>query len=315
MPKSVENISLAHSLILHVHELCAKVSGLLRNYKSIGLFESLCKTLHALANADNRLTDVFGQDSREILFNDLHDFFRLIGLRFVTAHGSENYRTVEEFLLLLLHMAWTEEETATGRTEDDGKDGRGVVVAFRRAICVVVEECLTDVEARMAQIETASGIGAGRRSSDYDIYGGNLFPLEEVTDLLMRTVSPRGSVANDEDIGGSARRRRYRRNTTSTTISGTVTGRSVAFWNRSPENVKLASRTEIIDRFGNLIEFVVDLITEFDLSSNPDGPDELEENFTFNLIQSLIGELHDIILAEKANARPRTLFSSSRFDN
>ncbi len=251
MPKSVENISLAHGLILHVHELCAKVSGLLRNYKSIGLFESLCKTLHALAQADNRLTDVFGQDSREILFNDLHDFFRLIGLRFVTAHGSENYRTVEEFLLLLLHMAWSEGESA-GRSEDDEKDARGVVVAFRRAVCVVVEECLTDVEARMAQIETASGIGAGRRSSDYDIYGGNLFPLEEVTDLLMRTVSPRGSVANDEDIGGSARRRRYRRHTSST-ISGTVTGRSVAFWNRSPENVRLASRSEIVDRFGNLV--------------------------------------------------------------
>ena len=61
-------MALAHSLILHVHELCAKVSGLLRNYKSIGLFESLCKTLQALARVDNRWTDVFGQDSREILF-------------------------------------------------------------------------------------------------------------------------------------------------------------------------------------------------------------------------------------------------------
>jgi hypothetical protein len=62
----------------------------LRNYKSIGLFESLCKTLHAVGHLNNGWTDVVGHDSREILFNDLHDFFRLIGLRFVTANGAGN---------------------------------------------------------------------------------------------------------------------------------------------------------------------------------------------------------------------------------
>ena len=160
LPKSVENVALAHSLILHVHELCAKVAGLLRNYKSVGLFESLCKTLHSLAHLEHDWTDVAGQDSREILFNDLFDFFRLIGLRFVTTNGAENYRTVEEFLLLLLQMAWNEEEAAErarGQIEADVATFSSVVVVFRRAVCVVVEECLTDVEARMSQIEGKVG--------------------------------------------------------------------------------------------------------------------------------------------------------------
>ena len=70
-------------------------------------------------------------------------------------------------------MSWAEEESVC-RTEtpevskevpEISKEVRGVSVAFRRAICVVVEECLTDVEARMSQIENAVGIGVGRRSS------------------------------------------------------------------------------------------------------------------------------------------------------
>lgn len=149
---------------------------------------------------------------------------------------------------------------------------------------------------------------SGRRSSDYDVYGGNLFPLEEVTDLLMRTVSPRGSVANDDDI---ARRRRYRRQASST-VSGTLGGRNVAFWNRSPDNLKLATRTEVVDRFGSLMEFAVDFITDFDPGSKPGGPDESEEGFIFSIVHSLMAELHDLIVAEKTNSRPRTLFSSTR---
>ena len=314
LPKSIKNVALAHNLILHIHELCAKVSGLLRNYKSLGLFESLCKTLHTLAHVENHWTDIASHDSREILFEDLYNFFRLIGLRFITAHGSENYKTVEEFLMLLLHMAWTEEESvakAFHEVPETLTDFRRVVIVFRRAVCNVIEECLTDIEARISQIETASGMGVARRSS-FDIYGGNLFPLEEVTDLLMRTVSPRGSVANDEDDGDeSARLRRYRRHTSSA-ISGTVTSRSIAFCNQSPENVKLATRAEIVDRFTNIMEFAVDFITEFDPLTNPIGPDEVEENFIFSVMLTLMGELQDILLADKSNTRPKTLFSNTK---
>lgn len=161
----------------------------MRSYKSIGLFESLCKTLRSLSLVENRWTDVAGHDSREILFSDLHDFFRLIALRFVTTNGTENFRTVEEFLLLMLHMLWNEQDLAEVCTKSPERNGsdkkhKNVITAFRRAVCVIVEEALTDVEARMSQIEAASGVAVGRRSSDYDVYSGNLFPLEEVTDLV-----------------------------------------------------------------------------------------------------------------------------------
>ena len=63
-------------------------------------------------------------------------------------------------------MSWTEEESACkSESAETPKEVRAVSVAFRRAICVVVEECLTDVEARMSQIENTAGIGVGRRSS------------------------------------------------------------------------------------------------------------------------------------------------------
>jgi hypothetical protein len=78
-------------------------------------------------------------------------------------------------------MAWNEEdaaEKARGQMEADSEaeaaSFSSVVAVFRRAVCVVVEECLTDVEARMSQIEAASGMVSGRRSSDYDVYGGKL---------------------------------------------------------------------------------------------------------------------------------------------
>ena len=68
LPNSLDDVALAHALILHIHELCAKVPGLLRNYNSVGLFEALCKTLSVLGHLKQQTTDVCGQDTREILF-------------------------------------------------------------------------------------------------------------------------------------------------------------------------------------------------------------------------------------------------------
>ncbi len=62
------DVALAHLLVLHVHELLAKVPGLLRTVLSAGLLESVCKSLRALANADVVCTDIQGQDSRDIIF-------------------------------------------------------------------------------------------------------------------------------------------------------------------------------------------------------------------------------------------------------
>jgi hypothetical protein len=64
----VADITLAHNLILHVHELCSKIPCLLQNYANLGLFESLSKTLVALAETGAFYTDVCGHDSRDIIF-------------------------------------------------------------------------------------------------------------------------------------------------------------------------------------------------------------------------------------------------------
>ena len=101
-------LSASHSVykvFFNTYKSSFLLTGLLRNYSSVGLFEALCKTLSVLAHSQNQTTDICGHDSREILFQDLFDFFRLIGLRFVTAHGPENWKTVDDFLHLLLFMA------------------------------------------------------------------------------------------------------------------------------------------------------------------------------------------------------------------
>jgi hypothetical protein len=60
------------------------------------------------------------------------------------------------------------------------------------------------------------------------------------------------------------------------------------------------------------MEFAVDFITEFDPLTNPIGPDEVEENFIFSVILTLMGELQDTLLADKSNTRPKTLFSNTK---
>ncbi len=61
------DVALAHMLVLHLHELLAKVPGLLHHLLSVGLQEAICKSLRSLATADYRSTDIVGQDSREIV--------------------------------------------------------------------------------------------------------------------------------------------------------------------------------------------------------------------------------------------------------
>ena len=46
---------------------------------------------------------------------------------------------------------------------------------------------------------------------------------------------------------------------------------------------------KICCRFGNLMEFAVDFITENEPTAN--GPDETEENFMFSIVHSLMAEL------------------------
>ncbi len=77
----LKHVSISHALIVHLHDLLAKVPGLLiKEYESLGIFESLCKTLEALVTSKKaKWTTDIGQDGREILFDDLHYLLRFIG--------------------------------------------------------------------------------------------------------------------------------------------------------------------------------------------------------------------------------------------
>ena len=295
MPNSLNEVALAHALIMHVHELCAKVQGLLRNYNSVGLFEALCKTFGALAHLKNQTTDVCGQDSREILFQDLYDFFRLIGLRFVTAHGSENLRTVDEFLHLLLFMA----------IEDQCEDG---VQAFRQAVCVVLEECLADVQSRVSQIDAFSSKRPGSNSGFGGFYssGQTAYPMEEVTDLLMRTVTPKESSELSP-----RQRRRHQTGSSMTTIARGIHGGMGAWTTKNPDDVKLATRPELVERYVYLINFSVDFFIHFNTERyGAKGPENYEEALIFSVTKLMLNDLQCYLNAgsESRNLAARALY-------
>ena len=187
LPNSVADVAVAHGLILHVHELCSKIPGVLLNYGPLGLFEAICKTLASLAETDGFYTDVCGQDSRDIVFADLHNVLRLVAFSFVTAHGSDAFGAVQRLLDMLAFMSL--HHSAEGNAASS--------LVFQDAAATVLDECLSDVKSRVSQMEATVAppkSGAGTQGG-YNIYNG-LFPIEEMTDLLMRTVSPRESVAS-----------------------------------------------------------------------------------------------------------------------
>ena len=68
------------------------------------------------------------------------------------------------------------------------------VQAFRQAVCVLLEECLCDVQARVSQIDMfsasskRSGGGGGAFASFYTSTSNHVMPMEE--DMLVRTVVP-----------------------------------------------------------------------------------------------------------------------------
>lgn len=58
--------------------------------------------------------------------------------------------------------------------------------SIRRCICVILEESLLQVEGKLAHHEPVPHQANPRRSSELDVYTAGIFPLEEVTDLLLR---------------------------------------------------------------------------------------------------------------------------------
>ena len=321
MSKTLDDVALAHGIIVHVHELCAKVPGLLRNHKSVALFEALCKTLASLSHVQKQGTDICGQDSREILFSDLHDFFRLIGLRFITAHGMENWTTIDELVKLLESMSI--EGTSSEGTE-----------AFRDAICILIEECLADIKNRVSQIDLYSmrrkEIGQAGNSSILGLGGfgniysssnnggntdGHMYPVEEVTDIFLRTPTPRDSFSHPGNYSPKQRRRHQTGEidgiSISTTKSGYLNGGS-SWSTKNPDNVKLATRPELVERFGLLVDFIVDFFLNMDHSNQGcSGPSQIEEDMIFSTISLLLDEIR-YALGKLSSGNDKTKLMSSK---
>ena len=77
-----QHVATSHCLIVHVHDIIARVPNLLKNeHESLFLFEMLCKVLDALFCSLPELwtTDIHGQDGRDLLVEDLDFIFRFIG--------------------------------------------------------------------------------------------------------------------------------------------------------------------------------------------------------------------------------------------
>ncbi len=136
-----------------------------------------------------------------LYFQDLHDFLRLICLRSMTIHGGDCFNSVESLVAMLFLLAENPlkplEDKAASVEEESSEERLKVASACREAICVVVEESLSAIQTRVADIDSpssssssgASGSGSSSRKRSMNIYGG-IFPLEEVTDMIFRTMSP-----------------------------------------------------------------------------------------------------------------------------
>ena len=97
-----------HMLIVHLHDITARVQNFLRTeYERLGLFEVLCKTLLSLLTSSEELwqTDIFGQDGRSIIKEDVDFLFRFVGLQCVSASGGHGFHILEILLNMLLYMA------------------------------------------------------------------------------------------------------------------------------------------------------------------------------------------------------------------
>ena len=259
LPSSIDNVALAHNLIIHLHELCSKVPGVLGHLWSWGLPEILCKTIAKLTQGEKCVTDVVGQDSRDILFQDLHNFLRLIALRHSLAHGAENFSKLSELIQLLISCChpnqWSSTWIAVPRP-----------VSFSSATCVVFEEALSDIRARLMQLDHPLDTNDGRVVSD--IYGSLFyFPVEEVTDLLLSRNQHAGmSISSSESNSASG---------------------NASFLRSWDKTFKEASRSELCQRMVLLAE----MATDFVVNSGDDFDDEATDSLAATLLSSFFPEL------------------------
>lgn len=265
LPQTVTNIPLAHGFILHLHEVFSRSRELLIAHQQLGLFLSIGKSLVNLAHSGQKKSDIYDQDTRDIVYNDLQDFLRLIVLRFVGFHGKENFTVIEDLLQNLAFLC-RDEYLVHG-------PGSVGTKAIRTAFCVVVEESISELETKLQQFGRRShSPGRNRGIGSNNLYGA-FQPWEEMTYMLMRTM----------------------RTAASTTLSDSSLDLTRAANEQNNEHGKPATQSELSNRRHRIIDHTV----EFVLAIEPKGDGSLdyapmESDFLSSLLGLLIGEIKSI---------------------
>ena len=123
-------------LVVHLHDILARVENFLKNqHLNLAIFEGLCKTLEALLQSPKWTSDIFEQDSREIIFEDLDYLLRFVGLHFVCAKGGENFKIFQLLLNILIHMM-----VSSNNPE--------VSSGFQRFTLNIITDCIADLTDR-----------------------------------------------------------------------------------------------------------------------------------------------------------------------
>ncbi|TRY64090.1 hypothetical protein TCAL_10775 [Tigriopus californicus] len=265
LPQTVTNIPLAHGFILHLHEVFSRSRELLIAHQQLGLFLSVGKSLANLAHSDQKKSDIYDQDTRDIVFNDLQDFLRLVVLRFVGFHGKENFTIIEDLLQSLAFLC-RDEYLVHGPCSVGTK-------AIRTAFCVVVEESISELETKLQQFGRRShSPGRNRGIGSSNLYGA-FQPWEEMTYMFMRTM----------------------RTAASTTLSDSSLDLTRAANELNNEHGKPATHSELSNRRHRIIDHTV----EFVLAIEPKSDESLdyapmESDFLLSLLGLLIREIKNI---------------------
>ncbi len=120
---------------------------------------------------------------------------------------------------------------------------------FQTAFCVSVEESLSAIQSRVSDLDNpyhGKSRSDGKRRGGTTAYGG-IFPLEEVTDMIFRSMNPVGDV--DAASPGSL----Y----SATTATGSTRQLTAGV---DFHGAKLASRGDLADRFASLVDFAINVL-------------------------------------------------------
>eukprot|EP00095_Tigriopus_kingsejongensis_P007229 snap_masked-scaffold1635_size32709-processed-gene-0.7 protein:Tk07229 transcript:snap_masked-scaffold1635_size32709-processed-gene-0.7-mRNA-1 annotation:"lysosomal trafficking" len=279
LPKTVYSLALAHSFILHLHELFSRSRTLVMAHHQIGLFLALAKTLANLGHTSPETADIVGQDSRDIIANDLHDFLRLIVLRFASFHGKEHFGVVEDLLQHLVFLS--REEYLTYGPNSGGTK------ALRKAFCVVMEETLFELQTKLEQLSSSTnGVASSSRGAS-NLFG-TLQPWDEITnERFLRTLRVAGSIYSEASSSTDLARAAHEANS---------------------EYGKPASVTELTNRRYRIIEHAVEFLLATEPTSDGslahlEGDETLEPPPVEYLVKMLVSDIKSSIEVSKSSNR------------